>query len=324
MDEFSLIATHFAPLAQGADSALGLQDDAALLSVPAGQQVVMTQDSIAQGVHFLGTETPGEIAQKLLRVNLSDMAAMGATPLYYLFSAGWPKGVDEAYIAQFAQGLAADQAEFRITLMGGDTIALAAQAVHCVTMLGLVPQGQALRRNGAQAGDAVYVSGTIGDGALGLLLERDKTIEIPDAARRALCARYRLPRPRIALGMALRGLATACLDVSDGLLQDAGHIARASSVQIVLNRDSIPLSEHAEILLKKMPSWREKIVSGGDDYELLFTAPADSPQKMAKIAAQTGVSITHIGHVSQGSGVELLDANGQPVAICATGYRHAI
>ena len=219
--EFSLIARHFRPLA--GPGAMDLTDDAAVLTPPPGRQLVLTADAMVAGVHFLPDDPPDLVGRKLLRVNLSDLAAKGAVPLGYLMTVSTPRDTPEAWFAGFAAGLAQDQATYRVTLLGGDTTSTPGPISLSLTILGHVAPDTAVHRFGAQDGDEIWVTGTIGDGALGLAVARGRLID-PTGF---LLSRYRLPQPRV--GIALAGIASAGMDVSDGLVQDLGHICRASS-----------------------------------------------------------------------------------------------
>lgn len=309
MNEFAIIKKYFAPLAK-AQGALGLTDDAALMTAPAGKSLVVTKDAMVEGVHFVGDESPALIAQKLLRVNLSDLAAMGATPHAYFLALMLPQA-DERWLRSFAQGLSAAQKTFGITLMGGDTTKSPTLSLS-LTAVGFVPKGEALKRTGARAGDDIYVSGTIGDAALGLRAAQGK---FKDAY---LLKRYRLPTPRLMLGSMLLRIATACADVSDGLIQDLGHIAECSEVGAVVEWDKIPLSPSA----KKMKPVPEIIAAGGDDYELLFTAPQKMREKIAAIATKAKTPVTRIGSIRKGRGVKLVDKTGKEITLRKTGYDH--
>lgn len=299
--EFALIARHFRPLA--GQGGLDLSDDAALLTLPPGRELVLAADAMVAGVHFLPSDPAETIGRKLLRVNLSDLAAMGADPLAYLMTVALPRSTPDAWLAGFVAGLAQDQAEFGLQVLGGDTVSTPGPVSLSLTILGTVAPGQALRRNGARPGDALWVSGTIGDGALGLRAARG---EIDSAY---LADRYLLPQPRLALGRALRGLATACMDVSDGLVQDLGHLCRASGCGAVLEAARVPLSpaaHGAELGL---------LLTGGDDYELLFALPPGVPAP--------DMAATRIGHFTDGApDVLVLDEQGQPMALAAQGWSH--
>ncbi len=310
MSEHSLITRYFVPLAEHFSGSLFLSDDAAILDVPAGQQLVITKDSMSEGVHFIGNEAPALIAKKLLRTNLSDLAAMGATPYCYFLSIALPAPLDESYIQAFASGLADDQKTFSIHLAGGDTITTKGTATFSITAHGLVPHGKALRRNDAKIGDIIYVSGTLGDAALGLesLRTQAKQSNISDmgcfvakAPRNDveyLINRYQLPQPRVSLGESLRDIATSCIDISDGLLADMNHICKASNVGADIHQTHLPLSAAAHKQVEKDAANWAYIYAGGDDYELLFTLPEGS---------KTPQYCTAIGRITQGHRVRLLD-----------------
>ena len=313
--EFALIARHFRPLA-GA-GALDLSDDAALLDPPLDRQLVLAADAMVAGVHFLTDDPPDTIGRKLLRVNLSDLAAMGARPLGYLMTCAFPRGTGEEWIAAFARGLAEDQREHRLSVLGGDTVSTTGPATFSLTILGTVAPGAALQRRGARPGDEVWVSGTIGDGALGLLTLTGKLP--PDDY---LARRYRLPEPRLALGAGLAGVARAVMDVSDGLAQDLGHLARAAGCAAVIDADSVPLSAPVRRALHGNPALRVGVLTGRDDSELLIAAdPADAPRLRAAAEA-AGTPVTRIGRFIQGEGVTVLDGSGAVIALPQAGWSH--
>ena len=314
--EFSLIARHFRPLA--GEGALGLSDDAAVLDVPAGRQLVLAADAMVAGVHFLPDDPPGTIGRKLLRVNLSDLAAMGAAPLGYLMTVALPKGTSPEWLDGFTAGLAEDQGEFGLSVLGGDTVSTPGPVTLSLTILGTVPPGQALLRQGARAGDDIWVSGTIGDGALGLRAARGTL-----ADDGFLADRYRLPQPRLTLGQALRGVARAAMDVSDGLAQDCGHLCRLAGCGAAIDAASVPLSAGAQAAVQADPALLPLIFTGGDDYELLFAAaPADAARVMeAGRAARTPV--TRVGHFTDGpADVRVLDPNGHEMSWPRGGWSH--
>ena len=313
LGEFDRIAQLFAPLAAGFPGALGLTDDAALIDPGPGRELVVTTDALVADVHFRNEDPPELIARKAVRVNLSDLAAMGAEPVCYTLATILPPTIDETWLAAFVRGLAADQAEFGIALAGGDSVGTAGPTTLSVTAIGRVEKGRALRRSGAKPGDRVYVSGTVGDGALGLAALAGR---VTDDAAGTLAGRYLLPRPRLALGRALQGRASAALDVSDGLVADLGHIAATSGVRIIIEADRVPLSQAARAALATDSALLATILGGGDDYELAFTASEALPDTLA------GVPITYIGRVEGGSGVAVLDRQGRPVTLVAGGYRH--
>lgn len=317
--EFELIAELFAPLSKGAPGAFGLTDDAAVFAPPPGHELVLKTDAIVEGVHFLRTDPPGAIAQKALRVNLSDLAAKGAVPAGYLMALLLPDWPDRAWLRAFADGLAADQATFGLSLMGGDTSATPGPLAVSISAFGLVPLGAMIRRAGARPGDLVFVSGTIGDAGGGLAVLKENRSEA-NGPLAELVARYRVPQPRLALGPALRGIASASLDVSDGLMADLGHIAGVSKVRIEVDAPRIPLSNALQGL------WGEAAVSraavAGDDYEIAFTAPASQRADVANAAARSGVAVTEIGRVAAGDGAVLLDASGHEIVLPRSGYTH--
>ncbi|MGE3302252.1 MAG: thiamine-phosphate kinase [Hyphomonadaceae bacterium] len=313
-DEFAIIARHFAPLA-GTPAARGLLDDAALIE-HAGA-IVATTDAIVEGVHFLADDPLDAVARKALRVNLSDLAAKGARPLGYLLTLCWPAARRADEIAALAQGLAADQAEYAITLWGGDTVATPGPLMLSVTMLGAAG-ARTPARSDARAGDEVWVSGTIGDAGLGLRALRGE--EFAPAEREALIQRYRLPRPRTDLAAAVAAHAAAAMDVSDGLIADAGKIAAASGLALAIEAERVPLSPAAQAWLARQADRGLALAflaSCGDDYEILLTAP---PGKAAALAA---AGFTRIGAARAGQGVVFTLA-GAALAAGPGGYAHAL
>ena len=319
LGEFGRIARFFAPLAAGAPGALGLTDDAALVDCPAGERLVVTVDAMVEGVHFLSRDPPDLIARKLVRVNLSDLAAMAARPVGYFLTTALPKSHGDGWLAGFAAGLAQDQAEFGITLLGGDSVSTPGPVSLTLTALGRVVVGGEVRRGGARPGDLVFVSGTIGDGALGLEAAQGKLDGLLGLADVAFLAdRYRLPRPRVGLGPRLSGLANAMMDVSDGLVGDLGHICAVSGVAGVIEAGRVPLSAAAA----RLPDRWATVLTGGDDYELLFTAPPDRQAEVRAAAKAAGVPVTVIGRIEAGQGVRVLDRAGSDVPLNAVGWRH--
>jgi len=324
LGEFDLIARYFAPLAAGAPGAFGLSNDAAVLDPAPGHSVVVTTDAMVAGVHFLPDDPANLVARKLLRVNLSDLAAMGARARAYVLDLALPPDLDEAWVAAFADGLRADQDEFGITLLGGDTVKTPGPLTLALTAFGEVPAGTALTRTGARAGDDIYVSGSIGDGALGLKVLRGEIVGLTAADRKALADRYHVPRPRLALGQALaaRGLATAALDVSDGLVADLGHVAAGSGLAAEIEAQAIPLSAAARAALAADPGLREAVLGGGDDYELLFMAPPGAAGAVAALAEDVALPVTRIGAMAAGTGVRVLDETGAPIPLAKAGWSH--
>ncbi|HEX6959695.1 MAG TPA: thiamine-phosphate kinase [Ferrovibrio sp.] len=321
LGEFELIARYLAPLAADAPGAFGLEDDAAVIAAPADSDLVVTTDAMVEGIHFLKTDGAGRIARKLLRVNLSDLAAKGAEPIGYQLVLGLPAPVDEAWLADFAAGLAQDQQEFAFPLYGGDTIRSPSGLMLAVTAFGHVQKGGVLQRSGGQAGDDLYVTGTIGDAALGLEVKL-KRRPVPAAAAAAFDARLHLPTPRLAVGRALRGTAHAAMDVSDGLVQDAGHIASASGLRVVIDASLVPFSDAARPLVAQDTGLLDVMLGGGDDYELLFSASPRNAASIRQIAMATGVAITRIGRLEAGSGVLVETADGRPITVGRAGFQH--
>lgn len=321
-DEFDLIARLFAPLAQSYAGALGLGDDAALMDVPAGQQLVLTMDSMVAGVHFFADDPPDLIARKLVRVNLSDLAAKGAKPFAIMLAAAFPQGTDEAWLTGFGQGLAMDTQAFSLALIGGDTVATPGPLTLTVTAFGLLPHGQARLRSGARPGDDIWFSGTVGDSALGLWVRQGRMGKLAAGHRQFLERRYLLPQPRLGLAEGLRSLAHAAMDVSDGLVQDLGHLCRQSAVAAEILVADLPLSAAAQAALEDDPSCLAALLGGGDDYEILFTAPAEHKAALLDLAEQSGIALRIIGRITAGQGVRVLDRQGQTLAIEQAGWRH--
>lgn len=315
MNEFEVIRQYFSfssRSAKGAD--LGVGDDCALLSLNPGEQLAVTTDTLVSGVHFPAEGDPALIARRALRVNLSDIAAMGATPLGFQLAVTLP-GIDAAWLEAFSQGLALDAASYNCPLVGGDTTR--GNLSITITLLGRVPRGQALLRSGASRGDMIYVTGTLGDSRGGLACLQGVGND------GYLLERYWLPEPRLDAGGALRGYATAALDISDGLIQDLGHIARASGVAARIVADRLPLSK--EILAFAKPETaRQWALTGGDDYELCFTVPAGLAREMEKTMAALEIPVTRIGEIVAPSTtlVECVDARGNAFQMGEGGYDH--
>lgn len=310
--EFDRIARLFRPLAAALPGARALLDDAGVLAVPPGREIVVTTDAMVEGVHYLPGEPPERLARKLLRVNVSDLAAMGAVPLAYTLTTALPKTLDDTWLDRFAEGLAADQALWGCALLGGDSISIPGPVLVSLTVFGHVAPGTAVPRSGAKPGDRLWVSGTVGDGALGLIAARDGIAGLADADREALAGRYHLPTPRPALGQALVGIAGAMLDLSDGLFGDLGHICRASGVGATVEQAALPLSSAARAALALRPDLADTALAGGDDYELLFAADPAHDAAIADLSRRLAVPITAIGRIVAGEGIVLLAPNGTP------------
>lgn len=313
MGEFDLIARYFTRPVRHA--ALGVGDDCALLAPRPGMQLAISSDMLVEGRHFFADVAPEALGHKALAVNLSDLAACGAKPLAFTLALALPR-VDEAWLAGFSKGLLALADAHGCELVGGDTTQ--GPLNICITVFGEVPAGQALLRSGARAGDDIYVSGTLGDARLALeaLLGH---IQLPDELLAQACQRLERPTPRVALGLALRGIASSAMDVSDGLLGDFGHILKASGVGACIRTDetikliaagAFPSSATGQFDPKFL---HQCTLAGGDDYELLFTAPPQHRAAVAEAAAQSRTPVTRIGQVEAAPGLRLLDAQGMPV-----------
>lgn len=322
MGEFDFIADCLAPLA--GPEGLGLIDDAALYTPQTGRDLVVTKDTMVEGVHFPKGRWGADTAEKLLRVNLSDLAAKGATPRGYLLSLSLPKAFNAQWGKGFALGLKAMQDEFGFALWGGDTTVTPGPLTVSATLIGSVPTGRMVRRTGAKPGDSIFVSGTIGDGIIGLdvALERKISAASGEALWHWENAYYR-PQPRLEMRRLLRSHASAALDVSDGLIADAGHLAKASEVRLNLIAADVPLSTATRLWAASQTSPEEalkRLFTGGDDYEILFTS-ADT-QAVFDAAQTVGIDITKIGTVTEGQGVHCLGEDGQPWTFKRAGYTH--
>ena len=322
--EERLIERYFKPLAT-VPTAFGLGDDAATFTPPAGCDLVLTTDGVIAGVHFLPGDPPQSIARKALRMNLSDLAAKGATPAGFLLSIALPASTPESWIAAFAEGLGQDINHYGCPLLGGDTDRTPGPLSISITAFGTVPQGMMVRRASAKRGDIVAVTGTIGDAALGVLIHRDadlaKKWRLSSAASEHLQQRYLLPQPRNALADALRAHASAAMDVSDGLAGDLAKLCRASGLAAGIEVADVPLSDAARAALSADPTLIERILTGGDDYEILFTLPAAKLDGLRAAAAHAGVPMAEIGQVTAGQGVRFL-REGKVLSFAAPSYSH--
>ena len=321
--EFGRIRDFFAPLTGGHPDSFGLMDDAALLKAPDGCELVVTTDSIVRDIHFLAADDPADIAAKLLRVNLSDLAAKGAEPLAYSLAMALPSSVEDGWVEAFARQLGEEQDRFGIRLLGGDSVRTKGPEVLTVTAFGLVPAGGVLLRSGASDGDHVYVSGTIGDGALGLMAARGDFRGLPGIDH--LIRRYRIPQPRLELGAMVRPLVGGAMDVSDGLVGDLAALASASNLGARLFSAKVPLSEPAAEILALEPDLMATVLTGGDDYELLLTVPAAATAEFEALSRQSGINVTHVGEMvgSLGAGqVEVLDADARLLPLERLKFSH--
>jgi thiamine-monophosphate kinase len=315
MTEFDLIRRYFTCDTPG--TLLGVGDDAALLKMNEGNVLAVSSDMLASGTHFFPDADPFLLGHKTLAVNLSDMAAMGATPRWATLAIALPE-INAAWLEKFSAGFFALAKQYGVELIGGDTTRGTLNL--CVTIFGEVPAQQALRRSGAQLGDEVWVSRTLGDAALALAHLQGRIVL--SAAEYAACApALHQPQPRVALGLALRGIANSAIDISDGLLADLGHILDASQLAARLDFSALPISPVLHYYLQQ-PIGKQCVLSGGDDYELCFTAPGARHAELLAIAAQLNLPLSCIGKIVAGRGCLVHDAAGDPINIEASGYDH--
>lgn len=323
--EDDLIERYFRPLARN-PAALGLRDDAAVITPPPGTDLVLTTDSVIEGLHFFPDDPADTIAKKALRANLSDLAAKGAEPLGFLLTLALPKAVGEAWLAAFAGGLAADIEAYDCPLLGGDTDATPGLLSVSIAAFGCVPHGGMVRRAGAKAGDLIVVTGTLGDSALGLKLRGEPKLAGSaglDAGERAhLLERYLLPQPRLAFAQALREHAHAAIDISDGLAGDLAKLAERSRVSARVEIAQLPLSPAVRRLVAARPELIETVLSGGDDYEIVAAIPRAALAGLRQAAEESGCALTEIGVAGAGSGVGLIAADGQPMRLVRPSFSH--
>ncbi|MDA1106889.1 MAG: thiamine-phosphate kinase [Proteobacteria bacterium] len=319
LTEFSLIERYFSrPAAQrDPDVVLGIGDDAALLHVPEGMELAVATDTLAEGVHFPLHTKPEDIGHKALAANLSDMAAMGAEPRWATLALTLPHA-DKSWLAAFSAGFFALAAEYRIQLIGGDTTR--GPLSITVQILGLVPAGMALRRSGAHAGDLIYVTGTLGDAGLGLRVLQ-QPIELSAGHAAHVMQRLNRPQPRVAEGIALRGIASAAIDISDGLGADLGHILQASGTGARINMAALPLSAAVNSYVNHSGDWHTPLCAG-DDYELCFTVPAQKRPALLDALKSSASGCTHIGVIEAAPGLRCISASGALITPRAGGYQH--
>jgi len=326
-DEFALIARHFAPLSRGFPGAYGLRDDAAVITPAPGCELVVKTDAIIAGIDFPPDEPADLVARKALRVNLSDLAAKGAIPRAYLLDLMMPHSVDEGWIAAFAAGLAHDQAEYGIHLIGGDMSATPGPTTIAVTALGEVPIGRIIRRGGARAGDGVFVTGTIGDAALGLAVLRGELAELDAVSAAFLIDRYRVPQPRVTVGPELIGVGSAAIDVSDGVVADLRHICEVSELSAIIETLHLPLSGAARAAIAGDPRLLAAVLGGGDDYEIVFAASTLAADVIADLSRSSGVPIAQIGRMVAPPAdadyeVCVIGRDGQRMILASEGWAH--
>jgi thiamine-monophosphate kinase len=325
--EDRLIARHFAPIATH-PGAMGLTDDAAFIKPPAGCDLVLKTDAIIGGVHFFPDDAAHTVASKALRVNLSDLAAKGARPLGFLLSLALPTGIGDGWLADFADGLRGDSVLFSCPLFGGDTDRTPGPAMISIAMFGAVPEGTMVRRAGAKPGDLVFVSGSIGDAALGLVLRKGEGAgwDLDPAQRQHLVSRYLLPQPRNALAEAVRTHASASMDVSDGLAGDLAKLCRVSQVAADIDVELVPHSDAAKAVIAhdaaKEAELRETALTGGDDYEILCTVPLAKADGFREAAKAADVPVTKIGVIVEGEGAHFRDAQGNPLTFKRAAFSH--
>ena len=320
MDEFELIERFFSRPPRSQSVVLGVGDDAALLVPTPGCELAVSVDMLVEGRHFFPGADPERLGHKALAVNLSDMAAMGATPRWALLAGALPDS-DPAWLEAFARGFHALADAHGVDLVGGDTTR--GPRNLCVTILGETPSGQALRRDGARTGDDIYVSGTLGDAALAVAVLGGRGLLAADAFA-TVRLRLDMPQPRIALGIALRGVASAAIDVSDGLTGDLGHILERSEVGAVVEMGALPRSKALGAMLAG--SERDLalacLLAGGDDYELVFTAAPSDARRVAEIAAKLALPLTRIGSIVEPPGLVVIDESGAPLPTLPRAYNH--
>jgi thiamine-monophosphate kinase len=325
--EEDLIQQYLAPLAAGAPGAFGLKDDCAIIQPQPGYDLVVTTDALVSGLHFFADESPEMIAWRALAVNISDLAAKGATPLCYLMALALPEAPTTDWMIQFAGGLKDAQDHYGLSLIGGDTdhrprIPLSIT----ITAIGRVPEGRMVRRATAKIGDRIFVSGTLGDAPLGLIIRRNRETkrfpELDKEQRQFLLDRYLRPTARVELSALLLEHASAAMDLSDGLAKDLGRLCKTSGVAARIAFVELPRSGAATRVLAAHPEFAEVPACGGDDYEILATVPPARAEAFEEAALEEGVAVTDIGEIVNGSGVTLLDANGKAMVLAKTGYDH--
>ena len=322
--EDRLIARHFAPLATD-PGAFRLTDDAAVITPPPGSDLVVTTDGVIAGVHFFPDDPPDKIARKVLRMNLSDLAAKGAKPVGFLISVSLPANVDDAWIASFAAGLGDDAKDYGCPLLGGDTDRTPGPIAASITAFGAVPKGAMVRRSTAKAGDSVVVTGTIGDSALGVRLRRDPSLaqrwRLTETMLAHLQQRYLLPEPRNALADAVLQYAASAMDVSDGLVGDIANLGRASGVAVEIDVARVPFSQAARTAIAADPALIETALTGGDDYEIVLTLKPERLAALCAAADKAGVAMTEIGRIMAGEGARFI-RDGKSLAFTRSSYSH--
>ena len=324
--EEAIIAAFWAPLAAGYAGAFGLKDDCAAIAPEPGTDLVVTTDALIAGVHFLPDEDPGSVAWKALAVNVSDLVAKGAEPRAYVMTVALPAAPERAWLAAFADGLEAAQEAFGCQLIGGDTDRTPGPLSVSITAFGVVPSGRMVRRAAARAGDAVYVSGTVGDAALGLSLRRDPALaarwQLAAAGVERLEARQVRPLPPLRLAPVLVDAASAAMDVSDGLVKDFSRMCSASGVGGTIEAARVPLSAEARTLVAGGAVALADLLTGGEDYVVLVTVAPERAGQLERSASAVKTPVTRIGTIEAGSAVRVIDAAGKDMAFASTGWDH--
>lgn len=324
--EEDLIRRYLAPLTKGYAGAFALRDDCAAFMPPPGEDLVLTMDAVAGGVHFFPDDAPGDIAWKALAVNVSDLAGKGARPVAYLMALSFPEAPTEAWVAAFSAGLERAQETFGLVLAGGDTDRRPGPLTVTITAIGRVPAGRMVQRTTAKAGDRIFVSGTLGDSALGLALRRRPELAgnwgLTAAEREHLLGRYLRPEPRLALREALQTCASAAMDVSDGLALDLSRMGSASRCGACVEAARLPLSPAARKIIIAEPERLQETVSGGDDFEILAAVPLLRAEAFRRQASSSGVAVTDIGGFEPAGGLEIAGLDGRPMSLSRTGWDH--
>ncbi len=318
MDEFALVRKYFTsqPVARR-DVVTGIGDDAAVLEIPPGMQLVVTTDTLIAGTHFPMDTDAYSIGYKALAVNLSDLAAMGAEAAWALLNLSLPK-IEKTWLAEFSRGLFALAQEYQVQLIGGDTVR--GPLGVSLQLHGWVPHGQALRRRGARPGDGIYITGALGDAGLGLMCVQGR-FDLPPGEASRMVEKLNRPMPRVREGMALRGLASAAIDVSDGLVADLGHVLNASGVGARVQLDALPISDVYAARFREVGGW-EIALANGDDYELCFTVPADRQMELERVASGFACGLTSVGRIETDPGLRLIDEHGQTYTPERSGFAH--
>lgn len=322
MNECDIITKLLAPIANNHPASLGLTDDTAIIPLDNATDHLITLDTMSESVHFFKQEAPEYIAYRIVATNLSDIAAMGGVPAYCLLSLGLSQTTQANWIESFCTALKQTLAQFDCHLIGGDTVRQAHDLTLSLTAIGTVPHKKALLRSTAQAGENVYVSGTLGDSYLGLKLLQKEIHTHDKTVSDTLTMRYHRPTPRLALGQGLIGIASACMDISDGLMMDASRMCDASGCGMDIMLEQIPLSEKGELVCDQNQILKQNVISQGDDYELLFTAPESQHHNILNIADQTQTAVSLIGKVNHSNSLQLIDSQHQTITLFKKGYEH--